>query len=130
PVAISFSTFYLANKSVCKIYVPIGSKSLYQTTSYWKDFINIIEMQNTETPQIFNNEISTSYNSLSGTLYLKGLEGSACLVSIYNLFGKKVISTYITDSNPIYVGYLATGAYVIQITNGREKSMTRKMIVP
>ena len=130
PVTISDGTFHKVNKSRCNLYVPIGSKSLYQTALYWKDFNNIIEIQNTETPQINNIEILPSYNSFSGTLQLKGLEGSDLLVSIYNLHGNKVISTNTTDNKPLYVGYLAAGVYVIQITNGREKFMTRKMIVP
>lgn len=129
PVAISYFTFYLVNKLSCNLYVPVGSKSLYQTSPYWKDFSNIIEIQNTETPQIYNTEISPSYNSLSGTLQLIGLEGSASLVSIYNLHGNKVISAYTTNNNPIYIGYLPNGVYLIQITNGREKYVAKKMIV-
>ena len=130
PVPISYFTFYFVNKSVCNLYVPIGSKSFYQTTSYWKDFGNIIETQNTETPQICNNKIFPSYNSLSGTLQLKGLEGSAFLVRILNLHGNEVISVNVTNDKPIYVGYLATGVYIIRITNGRETSVTSKILVP
>jgi|GEM_PF-1165682 len=37
------------DKSNCTLYVPIGSKSLYQSANYWKDFPNIVE-SNSSTP--------------------------------------------------------------------------------
>ena len=45
PVEISpfVSVFYKIDKKSCKLYVPVGSKSLYQAANQWKDFENIIE---------------------------------------------------------------------------------------
>ena len=37
------SVFYNVNKTACTLYVPIGSKSTYQTTTQWSDFSNIVE---------------------------------------------------------------------------------------
>lgn len=37
------SVFYNVNKTTCTLYVPIGSRSTYQTTAQWSDFCNIVE---------------------------------------------------------------------------------------
>jgi len=37
------SVFYNVNKTTCTLYVPIGSRSTYQTTAQWNDFSNIVE---------------------------------------------------------------------------------------
>jgi len=37
------SVFYKIDKKSCKLYVPAGSKSLYQAANQWKDFENIVE---------------------------------------------------------------------------------------
>jgi len=49
PVDISSSAnvFYNVNKSTCTLYVPAGSKADYQAANQWKDFVNIVEIQNT-----------------------------------------------------------------------------------
>lgn len=39
----SYSVFSNVNKSTCKMYVPKGSKELYQNADQWKDFKNIID---------------------------------------------------------------------------------------
>jgi hypothetical protein len=50
PVALSTfaSVFYKIDKKSCKLYVPIGSKSLYQDANQWKDFENIIEVSSSK----------------------------------------------------------------------------------
>jgi hypothetical protein len=129
PPRVGYLTFGSVNKSTCTLYVPFGSKGLYQTALYWKDFSHVYEKQNTETHKIYNNEIVLSYNSLTGTLHLKGFDGPASLLTIFNLHGNIVFSDNITDDKPVYVGYLTTGAYIIQIANRGEKNTTRKIIV-
>ena len=46
PPVITECTF--TNRANATLYVPIGSKSLYQTAEYWKEFMNIIEMDEEE----------------------------------------------------------------------------------
>src|SRR5574344_868490 len=43
-----FVFFYDIDKTYCKLYVPIGSKSLYEMAKVWSDFPNIIEFDETE----------------------------------------------------------------------------------
>jgi len=40
------------NKSLCKLYVPKGSLSAYQSANIWRDFANIIEEDNTAIPEL------------------------------------------------------------------------------
>lgn len=45
PVILKSSYHFTGmNKSTCKLFVPVGSKQLYQTALYWKDFTNIVEI--------------------------------------------------------------------------------------
>ena len=46
-LSASDSVFKHINVVDCKLYVPVGSKSLYQNAIQWKDFQNIIEEDNT-----------------------------------------------------------------------------------
>lgn len=62
------SVFYGVNKNICILYVPYGSKTLYISSSQWKDFSNIIEM-----PKF---EISSS------SINIKAEEGSTATVKI------------------------------------------------
>ena len=43
PLVIA-DAFFEVNKTTCKLYVPLGSKSLYQAAQNWKDFENIVEV--------------------------------------------------------------------------------------
>ena len=47
PVELSSfaSAFYNVDKKTCTLYVPIGSKSLYQVANQWKNFENIVEIK-------------------------------------------------------------------------------------
>jgi hypothetical protein len=45
----SNNVFLNVNKSTCTLYVPIGSKSMYQSANQWKDFVNIVEVENNTT---------------------------------------------------------------------------------
>lgn len=53
--------FHYVNKKACKLLVPYGCKSLYEQANHWKEFENIIEMENNScaTPSITiqNNEL-------------------------------------------------------------------------
>lgn len=46
-LSASDSVFKHINVVECKLYVPVGSKSIYQNAVQWKDFQNIIEEDNT-----------------------------------------------------------------------------------
>lgn len=42
-LSASLKTFFGVNKTTCKLYVPLGTKSAYQAANQWQDFVNIEE---------------------------------------------------------------------------------------
>ncbi|MFA5044534.1 MAG: leucine-rich repeat protein, partial [Paludibacter sp.] len=62
-VMSTYGVFSAVNKSTCTLYVPTGSKSLYQNTAQWKDFSNISEefgfMLSNDTVRILSGESIT-----------------------------------------------------------------------
>jgi len=43
-VSMYISVFYKVDKSNCTLYVPQGTRGVYQTTPQWSDFVNIVEV--------------------------------------------------------------------------------------
>ena len=84
PVAISQGTF--TNRANAKLYVIVGSKEAYQAADYWKEFMEIIEIDVTGIDQIANNKKNNStIFSLDGKRSNKPQRG----INIIN--GKKVV---------------------------------------
>lgn len=52
PIALTTSVMTSVNRSTCTLYVPTGSKSLYQAAAIWKEFTNIMETQTIFTQEI------------------------------------------------------------------------------
>ncbi len=65
PVDLSTSTsvFLNVDKSKCTLYVPTGSKALYEVATEWKDFQNIVEFDS-----VFYKSLAVSSGNLSTSL--------------------------------------------------------------
>lgn len=48
PIDLSLFVYYNIDKTNCKLFVPIGSRGLYEEAKEWKDFPNIIESDEAE----------------------------------------------------------------------------------
>jgi len=68
PMPINWATFYNVDKTLCTLYVPKGSKKLYEEADYWKDFDNIIECEESEEPD-------TDVSTLDNVIYMDKSEG-------------------------------------------------------
>lgn len=120
PVDLSsiFGVFYGVNISTCKLYVPIGSKSLYQAANQWKDFTNIAEFV-TAVPRVSDDVSVQIYpNPVKNGFYINWLEGDAMLY-ITDLNGRTMLKKKVTKTIYIPVQSLTKGIYNVNLVNER-----------
>ena len=73
PISVSYTIWYNVNTAEIPLYVPIGTKTLYQKTGYWNLFKNIIErglspVDQDETINYAENPDINSGTDLNGTV--------------------------------------------------------------
>ena len=56
----SNNVFLNVNENTCTLYVHIGSKSAYQSANQWKDFVNIVEVENSLTYNVTVPDVTKS----------------------------------------------------------------------
>lgn len=114
--------FYDFSTSTCKLYVPLGTRSLYQSADQWKDFMNIIE----EAPNSIlrpSSENDIHYTSSNGMICLSSdnvLPG----VTIYDMDGKHV-NTNNTPANNYQLSVPASGTYIMKIGKNMIKVLVK-----
>jgi len=112
----SDSVFKGVNMAGCILYVPSGSRSLYQAAYQWKDFVNIVEMTSTAVNELSGNKNSVLYpNPTSEDFSVIGLEGSAQL-RIFDENGRQLVSRSIENNKKVSVSTLPTRVYTVKIT--------------
>lgn len=118
PVDMAFSGdgFYGVNKTGCNLYVPLGKKTAYASTQYWKDFSNIIEMP-TAVKSLNADQIQIIVDPNQNSFKLSGIDGS-CNVSVYDLKGNLLIDRKIKEDESLQLSNLSNGIYVVKICSG------------
>ncbi len=124
-ISASYSVFYNVNNTTCILYVPIGSKSLYQAAYQWKDFTNIVEMT-TAVPTLTNESISISPNPVTDGFRIKGIEGTS-EIRLTDLNGKVLLTKQVTSNETITVNNLPQGIYIVKIIT--DKGITERKLV-
>lgn len=117
--------FYNVNKTTCILYVPTGSKTLYQAAAQWKDFTNIIEMT-TAVPTLLDSKISIYPNPIRESFSINGLTEPA-RVNLTDLSGKQFVNRQVEVGETLQIGDLPKGIYIIRVITS-EGTMERKMI--
>ena len=110
---MSSNNFYGINKTSCILYVPTGSKALYQAANQWKDFVNIVEFT-TATPMVTNESISIYPNPVTESFSIYGIEGTAKL-TVYDLNGRLLMDKNVVNNEAINITSLAKGLYFLKI---------------
>jgi len=111
----SDSVFKGINMAGCILYVPSGSRSLYQAAYQWKDFVNIVEMTSTAVNELSGNKNSVLYpNPTSGDFSVSSLEGSAQL-RIFDENGRLMVSRSIENNKKVSVSTLPTRVYTVKV---------------
>lgn len=115
----SFDVFFYVNNISCTLFVPTGSKSLYEVAEQWKDFINIVVFTPTADKNISENTLQT--NVINGQLIIKQIPYSP-KISIYNTQGVNVYTKQMVDDN-LTLNLPANGMYVLKVG-----SLTKKIV--
>jgi len=121
----SLSVFDGINKTTCILYVPVGSKSAYQTANQWEDFTNIVETT-TSIPTIINASINLYPNPTTDYFQINGIDGNA-LITMKDLNGKTLLTKQINSSDKININTFSKGIYIIEV-NTNEGSILKKII--
>ena len=123
---MSTNVFYNVSKTNCILYVPTGSKALYQKAVQWKDFTNIIEMI-TEVPTFTESNINIYPNPVKTTFRVTGLNEAARII-LSDINGKQVLVRQAGAGEAIPVSDLAKGIYILRVVTANG-TMDRKLII-
>ncbi len=80
------------------------------------------------TIQFDRNEFSIYPNPANGVVNLVAPRGEKFSVEVYNVLGRRVLSTELEDSKQINVQNFQSGVYLVKFAQGRQ-SYTRKLII-
>jgi len=119
------NVFKNVSKTACTLYVPSGSKTLYQEASQWKDFTNIVESP-TEVQLVNTEKIKLYPNPALDYFNVSGIEVKA-LITITDINGKTLVTKQIKGNENIGVGMLSKGMYLVKIITSDGK-IERKLI--
>lgn len=116
-LSMSGSVFAYVGKITCKLYVPSGSRILYQAAVQWKDFTNIIEVTTTALPVLSDvGNIKVYPNPVNDHLTIEGLTTDT-RISIFDTNGHVMLDKTMHYDNSISVGSLLRGPYILQLLN-------------
>lgn len=122
--------FRWLTKSDIIVFVPAGTKDLYEAHAHWGMFPaeNIVEGTITDLDVQKSLELSIFPNPTNGVINIKGEELNNATVSVYNVNGSLLLSKNINGvSSEINISELAAGIYMVQVK--AEGSVVTKRIV-
>lgn len=115
---ISPAIFQYVNKETCTLYVPVGSKAIYQLGNWWNNFKNIVEEDTTSGINTFKiNELNIEIRE--NRLMFSNLPQHA-IVTVVDISGK-VIYSKVTNSESLSMFLPNHGTYVVRVGNKATK---------
>ena len=93
--AIDSYVFNKIDKTVCTLYVPVGTKETYASTEGWKDFVNIVEKDFTGIDEVLD-EVKGENRNLKTIYDLNGRAVEKPTSGVYIINGKKC---WVSESN-------------------------------
>ena len=121
---VNSNTFLGIKLDKCILYVPSGSKYLYQNALYWKDFTNIVEFDPTSVFIVQKPNISIASSSANGLIEIKGMENPANVI-IYNLQGREVLTRTVNPNEQISISSFPRGVYIVRVISKEGAFMTK-----
>ncbi len=116
PVDLGINSYVFsgANTGTCTLYVPIGSKSLYQTAVQWKDFINIVEFTTAVKNVLDGGSFHIYPNPVMDAFKIDGFEGSAKL-TLLDLNGRLLLQQQLNTNEIVNISSLTKGMYIVKL---------------
>ena len=121
------NVFYKLDKSACILYVPLGSKGLYQETDGWKAFPNIVEFDVSALKSIKDFGSAIKFDSDNNVLYVDNIDVPV-KIFVYALNAEVCISGNLWTGDLLSLENLDPGVYVAKIV-GDKFEMYRKIII-
>lgn len=121
------NVFYKLDKSACILYVPVGSKGLYQETDGWKAFPNIVEFDASALKSIKDFGYTIKFDSDNNVLYVDNVDVPV-KIFVYALNAEVCISGNLWTGDLLSLENLDPGVYVAKIV-GDKFEMYRKIII-
>ena len=112
PPIIGYYTFDQVNKTTCKLLVPVGAKTTYENTPYWRTFEQIIETK-------FDTGIRKQQNqhyritSSETKITISGTSEGDC-ISVFSSNGL-LLKKITTNENPVSFNLPYRGIYIIKM---------------
>ncbi len=127
PIELNYwEVFSGVSRNSCIIYVPAGSKSAYQSASWWSEFRNIVEMTTG-----LNNEkvlsIKLYPNPITSGFRITGLTEIGELTLI-DMNGKVLLTKIIENEEYISINNLSKGIYFVRIIS-KNATSEQKILV-
>jgi hypothetical protein len=110
PLFVQGNLFENVDISQSTLYVPFGTKPLYDTAAVWQNFGRIIEKSPTDIHQIKNDLASVKPVSNGIAIETK----APVPVSVYTVLGQKVYQSIVVENTEIR---LNKGIYIVKINN-------------
>ncbi|NDP21911.1 MAG: leucine-rich repeat protein [Paludibacter sp.] len=131
PIVLSDSIIVFGNTLNCTLYVPAGSKTLYETANGWKILKNIVEMISTvsSTEVAYDKQLILYPNPASEGFYFQVGAAEWSSVSIYSSVGIQLLVSQVKGKSYIDIANLPVGQYIVKIStpNGTiQKKLLKK----
>ncbi len=124
PATYSLSVFANVNKTTCILYVPVGSKAAYQAAYQWKDFANIVEIEDVAVQR--TNANSFKIYAVDNVLRIDGVSNPKSVATVYGLSGQMIATMVLQPgTNTLNLDGVSAGVYVVQLNNGISTETTK-----
>ena len=113
----SFGVFQDVDFNTCKLYVPVGRRTIYKTATQWKDFAFIEELEGL--PVQSNTVNSCKIFVANNVLRIYGVSNHKSVATVYGLSGQMIATMVLQPgTNTLNLDGVSAGVYVVQLNNG------------
>ena len=129
PTKLGNNCFYGIDKNACVLFVPAGSIDSYRDANQWKDFLNIVEIDSTETSILEKSNVSISIYPNPVVSILNVVVGDKYIgetVSLYDINGRCIYRDILDNTRKIIdVNGWTKGIYFLNIGSLCEKVVVK-----